>query len=566
MSTSAIWSKCVPALRTDIQRCGSLTVCNAVIPTPSELDGIFMDTGEYRLMNAAFAYRMELKAAGAEFSPFQKFIEANTKPRKVNLIDDSVPGLPQIRPYFSALRYDIITNEDWKATEGAACDSDGTPNPAGDHWKMTFESPTGIPGDTRWFNPKERVFLEGIDSAGNSIKSQYKVVSRTLSGNTVICVLLGQNAGSFLPAARRADVVQGSAYPGTANVQDWETFCQQPPGLINSRLDDFWWETTRDTLCDDDLVNQWIEMVKAENPLYEKFYHLPAAQYNKQAGEFFTKKLIRQYMYSKPLENQRRATVDRLEQITTVEPGGGRCVGRRAAAVGWYEQLAECDRVADLMGTKFSILSLANSLYRLMKYRESIGHPSPDVFDIFVPSTFIPVFQSAMVKYWKLRGIDSIKWEWQNNGNKEGTPFAFRWKTFFLEWPNVQINLITDRWFDDNLDMKKQLAATLGVPAFGNVGRQMWIIDWRTVYTAMLGSNRVVNEVGDLSVLAKTDPATYACVMKMPKKRYTMTSTTYAPMVEHTKANLIIENFDASEPDYTSEDAGDYDGDGVMPS
>lgn len=565
MSTQSIWSKCVPALRTDIQRCGSLTVCNAVIPIPSELDGIFMDTGEYRLMNAAFAYQMELKAAGAVLTPFRQFLIDNKVPINRPLKDTSIPGLAQIKPYFSALREWPINNEYWTATAGAACDADGTPNAGGNHWKMTFESPTGIPGDTRWFNAKERIFVNGIDDAGNSIKAAYSVVSRTLSNNTVICVLKPQNAGSFLASVRRANPTKGYAVRGTANVQDWESFCQQPPGLINTTLDDFWYETTRDTLCDDDLVNQYIELIAAENPLFEKLYHLPAAKYNKQAGEDFLRRLANNYLYSKPLENQRRETLDQLEQISTVEPGGGRCVGRRANAIGWYEQLAQCDRVADLQGAKFSIPSLANALYRLMRIREATGHPTPDVFDVFVPSTFIPVFQSAMVKYWKARGIDSIQWQWQSNAGKEGTPFAFRWKTFELEWPNVQINLMTDRAFDDELDMAKQIATTVGQASLGNVARKMWILDWRKNYVGILGSERKVNEVGDIDTLAKTDPATYACVMKMPKKRYTMTSTTYAPISECPGGDLIIENFSADEPDIDN-DGGNYDGDGVLPS
>jgi hypothetical protein len=68
------------------------------------------------------------------------------------------------------------------------------------------------------------------------------------------------------------------------------------------------------------------------------------------------------------------------------------------------------------------------------------------------------------------------------------------------------------------------------------------------VYPGIVDSNRKVHTIGALQDLAKID-SDYGCVMRTPTKEVTLNSLTWTAVVECPDDNLIIENFDASEPD-----------------
>jgi hypothetical protein len=468
--------------------------------------------------------------------------------RKLN-VDSIKTSLARIRPYILVNRVASYNNNYWQVSDGQAGDLDGTPNGSGIYWLVTVTSPTGIPAAAGWFNAKERVYITGQTDGGTRTDTAWEVMDSTVDGNSVDLVLKSQNANSFADAESLEEPVTGLLVRGTANVSDFESFCARPPGLITSNEDEFWIETTRDAQCIDELYEEWRSLVMDNNPLYRNYYDLDPVAYNKQSGEDFQRRFVNSVFFNKALANQTLANVNSLADINSVEPGGARCVGKRANAIGIFEQHLQKQRVRDLQGAQLNLPALFKALYRLQRLRESIGVQS-EVIEMAIPSQFYPAFNQAMLQYRKTQMGNEHTFFTNTSPEMKKAPMGFAYTDYPLMWPKVTLRLVFDRYFDD------YLAANTAVGQ-EDVGRMAWIIDWSKIYVGILASERVVNKTGDLKTLAATDPS-YQCVMRVPTSSVTMTSFTWTLICEAPDANLVIHNFSGETPE-VAEDIGDYD-------
>ena len=135
---------------------------------------------------------------------------------------------------------------------------------------------------------------------------------------------------------------------------------------------------------------------------------------------------------------------------------------------------------------------------------------------------------------------------------------GFRVRSYELLYPQgVTLNVITDHYFDDFVSAMKAEALTTSstynndgsTRAIGDSGRFLMFLDLGGgIYPGIVDSNRKVHSVGALEDLAKIDSG-YGCVMRSPTKEVTLNSVTWTAVVECPDDNLIIENFDDSEPD-----------------
>jgi hypothetical protein len=541
-TTTDFFSKCLPALRTNIATCGLMTVCDAVVPKPSELDTIFKDGTGYRVMKALFMHQLELNACEVVQSNLSKFLMANKVDlsKKLN-VDNISTDLRRIRPYILAKRKGPINNNYWNVSGGTAA--------AASRWQVTVSSPTGIPAHAGWFNTGERVFIKGQTAGGTSTNTAWKVYTSVVAGNTVTLVLDRQNAGTFLSEDQIEDPVTGLLVRGTANVSDFESFCSRPPGLITTREDEFWIETTRDATCEDELYAQWRNLVFENNPLYAEMYDLTTIEYNRQSGEDFYRRLANTFFFNKALDNQTLETVADLEDIESTDPTGSRCVGKRANAIGIYEQHVQCNRVIDLQGQPININALAKAFYTMQRVRKDNGGKNTNIFEVFIPSQYFPNWNLAMLKYYKNQSAGMLELVQDVTKNTKEAPLGFVYRDYPLVWPNVTIRVITDEYFDDLLTAAQAAGLT-------TAGYQMWILDWSKNYMGVLESNRVVNKTGDLKALAATNNS-YACVMRVPTKTTTLTSLTWTAIAECPAGDLILENFSGDEPN-VSDTANEY--------
>lgn len=550
-----IFSKCIPAIRSNLRQCGLLTVCDAAVPTPAELETIFKDdAGNYRVMEALFMHQMEMKFVQAkQYSLYDYFMANKVDLSKKLNVDIIKTNLAKIRPYILVQRKAEIRNNYWEVANGLKSLVDGTADNAGTYWRVDVKSPTDIPASASWFNAKERVFIKGLTGGGTATDTAWKVITSevvTVSGvEKVRVVLQSQNTNSFLDSANLANPVTGLLVRGTANVSDFESFCARGPGLITSNLDEFWIETTRDAQCIDEMYEIYRDLIRANNPLFANYFDLDPVEYNKQSGEDFQKRFVNTIFFNKALANQTISTVDDLEDIETVEPGGARCIGKRAQPIGILEQHAQHKRVIDLQGGTLNLPALFEALYTMKKLREDTGAANPNVFEVAMPSQFYPAWNQAMLAYYKAQSNNMLNLYQDVSKDVKVSPLGFTYVDYKLVWPNVTIRVMFDRFFDDYLEANEAAGQE-------SVGRMLWILDWSRIYVGILGSERVVNKTGDLKTLAAVDP-TYKCVMRVPTETTALTSFTWTVICEAPQANLILHNFSGDVPEAV-EESGDY--------
>jgi len=542
-----IFSKCAPAISTNIKQCGSVTVCNAQPLTQNELETTYMKSGDYRVMDALIKHDFEIKMCEAVQNGMYDFLMANKQNWSKKLsFEKPNSGEIAIAPFVKGRQYSPINNEYWKITSGHNTNAiDGLI-----FWQVNVTSTTNIPADVRSFPTRQRVFIDGKTAGNVATKTAWEVAEVIDNhDNTLTLLLKSQNTNSSLSAAKLTVPQTGIMRRGTPNVSDFEKFCAEPPAYLNWKNVPFWVETTRTTMCKSSLYDQWRELVIANNPLYKEFGDLPDIEKNKQLANDWQRRLVNQMFWGKALPYQNPTEYDQLEQIISFNGGdfgvdGGKCIGKRANAVGVYEQLASCGRVTDLAGGKLYLLSLFQELYNMMRVRQGNGANNAREFDIFTDSGTASILNLAMLEYYKAQAPSDtfrLNYDIKSNNQAKKAEFGFFYQSYPLNFPQgVTINIIFHEFFDDYITA----AATNDVSgsAYANTARVLWILDFPGIYPGIIASKRITAATGDLSKMAALNPD-FACVMQVHTQEQTLTSMTYTMVVECPKSNLIIENF-----------------------
>lgn len=549
-----IFQKCLPAYGTDIKQCGTVTVCDVQTVNEEQLAGVFMADGNYRVLDALLMQDFEIKSCQIQQNGLYDFIMANKvdmshKITKVNI----GTGRYMIMPFIEALQKSRINNEFWRITAGNI-----TGIGAGEDWHVNVISDTLMPADIRWFLTRARVYIDGVSAGGAATRTAWRVVRAVANGTgpSVDLYLASENAGSYLgttkaPVAAGSWPTTGLLVRGTPNVNDYEAWCEEGPGLNLNKLVPFWIETVRNSMCTSSLYEQYRDMIIDSNPYYKKFADVPEVEKNAQLGADWQRLIVNTFWSNKRISASQNLTNWRsLEQVNTSNssvlsiPGEGVCVGYRANAVGVYEQLAECGMVKDLLGQVLNLQELFKALYSISRLRESHGGVS-DTIDAFTDSEFAAKIQQAMVRYFKLKSEDTMHMIVDITKAPTNSKFGFRFNSYVLDWPPIVLNIVSHKYFDDRIAAARAISAT-----HANASRFLWIIDWAGIYPGILASERVVNRSGDLSARAAVD-ATYMCVMKVPTQTQTLTSMTWTIVVECPQSSLILENIADSIPEHS---------------
>lgn len=551
------FAKCDVSLSTNISNCGTVTLCTADPVESDELETVFGgDSGNnYRITKALFYTDLEIKMCGQVQNGLYEFMMANKvdMSKRINSTKLS-SGLLQITPFILARQYDPINNNYWKVSGGTA---------SGDNWQYTVESTDNIPFDTRWFQVGEYVYVTGLTTGGTSARTAYEVVSIVAaSGNTGTLVLKAMNAGSNLPSTRTEDIATGLLVRGANNVSDYEEFCNEPPAINNVRDVPFWTQTSRVTMCKSQTYDKWRKLLLEDNPLYKTYGDVDEIEKNKQIGADWQRRMVNAFFWNKPISsNQTLAAYNSLDDIDTPTNSNldateeAECVGKRANAVGIYEQLAECGRVDDLQGAQLNMNTLFNSLYDVMRVREARGSASANSIDIFTDTLTAEKINQAMIAYYKAKGQDILRLTMDVTKPADTAQFGFKYRSYDLFYPqSVRINIVTHHFFDDALTA----ATAAGVTA---AERRLWILDFTGIYPGVIAANRVVHNTGDLKKLAEIDNS-FRCVMKTNTRQTTLSSTTWTVVVECPKSSLVLENFSDAVP-ATSDSTAKYPIDGT---
>lgn len=551
MAISAnIFEKCLPAIGSNINSCGGLTLCDVSTATPSMLETIFKEGSQFRDLSALLATQFEIKACGARTNGLFDFLWANTKMMKQRMIKVPLgPGNAEIMPFVMADQKSVINDEYWSVpslTTGLALGNGGDT-------QIHVRSRHSVPLDISWFVPKMHVYLFGKTPAGTAIRAAFRVVdsrASTFGGNSTIQVDLIAENSATLCAATKSTVTNafvGFLVRGVPNVADVERWCENRPGLNDAKSVAFWWQTSRWTMCTDEYYEAAYKRLHENNAYFAKFGDIDAAKKNKQFGERFQREWVNSVWWNKPLANQTLANYRSLETISSYSadaglylPNEGRCVGRRANAVGIYEQLCECGRVVDLQGGRLNLLELFEEyLYPLWRARGDQGIPN-DVIEIYTDSFTQQQITQAMIKYYdqKSSGLARFMIDTKEAMKTGVHQLGFYWTEFKLWYPNTKIRIVTNFFFDDFVTA----AIAEGVDS---TGAFLWILDWNSIYPFILTSNRKVHRTGDIDKLGAID-YNYACVMANPTQEVSLNSLTWGAVVECPATSLVLENFNRS--------------------
>lgn len=508
-------------------------------------------------MEDLFWHDLELGICEAKQNGLYDFLMANKVSMGKRIISRRVnSGVTEIAPFILARQYSAINDEYWVASDGTA---DATKSWRGltSSWRMTVASATNIPATTQAFPPGLRVSIHGYNSTASvATETGWVVVDSQQSGATVTVWLAEEF--SYLPSDKRAAPATGLLRRGTPNVSDYESWCAESPTYLNWKDVPFWIETSRNSYCNSSLYRKWRKLLLEGNPLYREYGDLDEIARNKQLALDWQRRFVNQFFWGKPLANQTLATYDLLPQITihqsTTGLGveGGRCIGRRANAVGVYEQLAQCSRIHDCQGAKLNLPALFKLLYKIMRVRHSLGRPSTSI-DIFTDTATAERINTAMLKYYNAKSdnmarlnisVDSV------NQPKQAK-FGFNYRSYPLFWPAVTMNIVTHYFFDDFLSAASAISASME-----NSARALWILDFAGIYPAIIASKRREYRTADVEKLAAIDPS-YQCVMEVESREQTLTSVTWTAILECPASNAIVENFSSEIPEHAVE-SGEY--------
>lgn len=552
MAISAnIFEKCLPAIGNNVNECGAVTLCDVVTAQSGDLVDIFTDgSGNFRDLHSLLASQFEIKACGARTNGLYDFLMSNKRMLgNKKIVTPLGPGNSEISPFVMATQHSVINAEYWSLKN--LSNSGGT-------YTIHVNSRASIPLDERWFVPGMNVFVNARSAAGTALRGSFLVTrasADTFGGDDTILITataqndtLGWDAkAAFSGFTVGSPLSAGVVIRGSANVQDVERWCYNRPALNDRKHVPFWFETDRYTMCTDELYEAWFKRLQDGNEYFKLFGDVDSTQRNKQLGDIFQREWLNKFFWNKRIStNQTLGAYRSLDQVSTVSntvqglyvPGEGRCVGRKANAIGVYEQLAECGQVFDLQNQQLNLVELfENLIYPIWRARGDQGIPN-DTIEIFTDSYTASQFQRGMIEYYDTRsdGLARFMIDTKQVMSGKMGSLGFNYDEYTLQYPQVKLRIVTNNYFDD-------FATAMSLESVASAGRFLWILDFTSIYPGIITSNSVKHVTGDLEKLAAVD-RDYACVMANPTQEIQLNSLTWTAVVECTSTSAIVENFD----------------------
>ena len=583
--------RCATAISNNYDTCGSITRANIAYATPDGLLTIFKDSDTYRDMQSMMVTNMELKACGTKTYGLYDWLMSSARPVGALVNQKKIQGTDSImEPFILATQKSIINSDYWAVVDGQVVagytDSNGTTgtttHPLSDAQLvgatrvLKLANRYSLDPATSWFVAGGTLHTFGRNSSGAATRTQWEIIAAAV--DPAATPAWTDVAVKHTDAVDNIDDVgtsSGIAVIGVNNVSDYESWCNNRPALNPNRVVPFWTQTSRYTLCVDEFYKEWFAKLSANNPYFSKFGDVTLAERNRQLGAMWQREWMNSFFWGKRISSdQSLANWTALTpqyahyNAAGVSPGvttsaTSHVVSRKANAIGVYEQLQACGRVKDLKGQRLNLAELFNELYNLYRTRSNSGRPA-DSIDVYTDSKTAASIQTAMVKYYGAAtatvgsdGTNSVmRFDYQVKDGKIDK-LGFRVRSYELLYPQgVTLNVITDHFFDDlvSATIKEETEANsfnsdAADRSIADTGRFLMFLDLGGgVYPGIVDSNRKVHTIGALQDLAKID-SDYGCVMRTPTKEVTLNSLTWTAVVECPDDNLIIENFDASEPD-----------------
>jgi hypothetical protein len=568
-----ILGKCTFTGGVDASRVDGMTMVNIEPTTFSQLDTIYRDEGnaEWRVTETLLEADFRGKACLAKTNGFAEWLKGIAKVLDPSRLSMSTvkSDLKDILPYVKMEVENPINNQYWSWTDGtAAGDGETTPNlGATFQWKGVVAPQGNVPADPRWFGTRNTITILGVDAGtGGKVLASYKIKDAEVDGSGDLVLYLdniGNNSADPLYSYdvthyKRSNVVRGVLTRGLPNVTTAEAHCDNIPGLNMTQLKPFWIQHTRRTIREDDQYLKYVELIKANNPYFRKFGDVDSVRYNKQVQEDYDNRLVNTFLSNPALENQTEATVDQLEKVAWYAGDAnspsytfeGRYQCRRANAIGYLEQLAECvdedgdPALIDALGQKLDLAAMHRKYYLIQKVRKARGMDGK-VIELWCSSQFRKEIIDAYITYFKTKSDSTLN----INMNAQSNTLGFDWYDVKIDWPMVTLRLVSHQALDDYQAAAKAAAIEAGdndatADTYSKVGTLAFCPDWSASYRSVIDSGTVTQETGTAQEIVRVDASMLCGPLVVPKQRVKHYWETFTTVVECGSSQVAWENFD----------------------
>lgn len=553
-----IYAQCSNAYGLGLTRCGGVTVDDIAKTTLVTLEQIYQDQGAWRIMGSLIEGDILAKSCQIRQNALYDWLMSVARPMggtRLNI--KRAQGLLEVDPFITGKRKGIINANYWNIVGSSSTPGNSNGGVAYTSY-FDLQSQTSIPADTRWFSPKMTLYIRSVSNS-NAISTAWLVQDAEIIGGSTTQVrvyVTSQNADSFKVDNKNTTPTFGVVTRGVPNVSNYDSWCNQIPDLNTNQIAHWWIQTTRYTVCTDELVEQYLTALREGNPMFRNFGDNESVEVNRQILTAFQKAQVETFFWNKPLPNQNLTDYPALEAIEMASGAGvadyfnlpglsGRVVGRRANAVGVYEQLGSCGRVRDLVGNNLNIPEFLGQLYQIKRTREDNSIPA-NIIEVVTDSSYAVQLRQGFMRYLRNRFEGTLQMNMDVNAISKTLPTGFTFTDIQLDYPaGLTLRIVTHPAFDDLLG-----AHVAANAALATVGRMMMILDLgNSIYPAIIATDSVTNETGDLSTLAAVN-ADMLCRMRVSKRRVKHTSVTFTAVVDCPGSSLIIENIGGGIPEH----------------
>ncbi len=567
-----ILAKCTPAMSVDASRVDGMTLVNIEPTVSGDLDTIYRDSAnsQWRIIGELLEPDFRGKACEAKVNGLADWIKGTARvidSKKITM-SNLRSDLIDVRPFLEMEVENPINNHYWNFTAGSApAGGEKTPNTNEDFdWKGVVASQKSIPGDVRWFGRRSVVTVIGKDvSTSGRVSTSYKVLDAKVIGGSLTIYLVNISAVAADPLYlfdnthyKRSNIVYGILMRGLPNVTTAEAYCDNIPGLNPTQLKPFWIQQTRRSVKEDSQYLKYVQLIRENNPLFKQFGDVDSVRYNKQVTMDWDNRLVNTFFYNGALANQTTAAYGDLELVpwfvgdarSNTYSFDGRYQCRRANALGYFEQLAECDdadgnpSLIDMLGTKLDLVSIHRKLYLIKRVRSARGQDAR-VIELWMDSLFREKLVAAYLAYFKAKGDSML----QINMNVESNSLGFTWHTIKLDYPAVELRLVSHDALDDMVEAAKAAGVAGGLNdsdsnAYKALGSVLFAPDWSATYRGLLDAGNVVLETGTPQDIAKVDHSMLCGPLVVPTQRVKHYYETFTNVIECGSSQAAWENFD----------------------
>jgi len=566
-------AQCGVAIQNDYGTSGTFTKSQISQLTPEEWKALFTDGSVWNEMTAYLKTQFQMAACGIRRNTFYDWIMSSNRRGMEKLITTQRmdKGASVIQPFIMGRQMSVVNNEFWAIQNGWAVASytAGVTGPLTTAQLNTctntsyapcrvirviagYGSNYSLPLDARYFLPEHVIIiLSSISASGGTIAThaQAKVTASAIAADSsyIDVVIKTQPLKDDTGYAEEIAPTNGLVLVGINNVDDVESYCQNRLTLNPVKHVPFFYQTYRYGRRVSSLYQEVFAKLMADNSYFEEFGNLPISEMNKQDEEMAQREFCNAFLFQQKISVAQRLSgdpnwsdLDNITSVTgaTVDPGtGGLLIAKRANMEGVLPQLKGCSRYFDRLAAPLDIRDyLESGMYDVFRARDSQGRSSARNIDDYMDSTSADQFMVAFVAYsnWKLDDTLRVV---INQGDNLGVTFN-QYKLYKPQ--GVTLNVIIHPIFDDIIN------------AFGNLptpqtarGKMALTLDLGrggSIYPAILASNRREFTTGQIEDLAKID-STFACTMKNPTIKTSMTSQCVTAVVECPSNNRWDENF-----------------------